>query len=692
MTLTMLQDGMKVPVSGADADLRADTALTPRTGRIPYIGTALALALVVLPVGLIQLFPTFRTAYAYDDLDCLNLAADVLAGKASYWQLVLRPHNEHLLPLMRMAFYASAAWFGINATPFRLAVFGAHLLTACFLGLLALRYSRRASGAIAAGLAYVLPCGLSSMMLWAVTAAGMPIGLVGLSGALLALAHRETLGVVRARLLAGAGCLWALLAGSGLMPLLVAPLLLDELERRRAGDRRRFGPFAVFCVLAMGATALATAFLYTRVYGHRPAAHLLPGLPRAGFLLTIAPYRYVLPGLGLPMGATRLDNLILWSSLGLAIAAPVAALLLALWRRGASPLAQVAALTAVGPVGELMLVGAGRWDWSYANLYEADRYFFALLLPLALLAGAVAASAAERMQGWTVRQRAAILALCAVALGAEVMLHRRALLGRVPFTIFAAHERRFVQLSHLAERLEGAAASLPPGSPPLSFPDGDLWFPDVHNRRVSARMLLHVIGSEGPRLRLAPEPVSERDARILNVVFAEWARAMGEPQSAPKMVAGRLMRAEAGETVDFRLDAQEQAALGGFYAWEGSYRWMGQRGELRVSLAQPALQLVLAAPLSDLRAKRGWEAIVVAVTAIDEATSTPVPLGTVRVAENGPRAYTLDLSPFLARFRGRTARLVLLADRTWRPSDVLAGSQDNRDLSVLVVSAGPAAP
>jgi hypothetical protein len=665
----------------------------------PHAGTAVALALAVLAVGLVQLYPTFRLPYAYDDLDCLNLAADVLAGKMSWWEAALWPHNEHVMPLLRMAFHASAAWFGINATPFRLAVFGAHLATAFFLGLLALRYSGRKAAALATGVAYVLPCGLSSMMLWVIVASGVPIGLAGLSGALLALAHRGTLGVLRARLLAGAGCLLALLAGSGLMPLLVGPLLVDEFERRRArdagdlgvaGGRRPLGLFTAFCLLAMGSCALWTALLIARVYGHRPRLDLLRGIPHAGFMLIIAPYRTFLPGLGLPVDTGRLANLLLWSSLGLAVAAPVAALLLALWRRGASALARVAALTAVGPLGVLLLVGAGRWNWWYGELFEADRYFFTLLLPLALLAGAVTAGVAEVVAGWTARQQLALLACCAVAFGAELTLHHRALLARVPFDVFAAHERRFVQLSGLAARLEAAASSLPPGSPPLSFPDGDLWLPDLHNHRVSARMLLRVIGAEGPRLRLAPPPVSERDARVLNAVFAAWARAIGEPQLSPRVVDGRLARAPGAEIVDFRLGPQEQAVLAGFYAWEGSYRWLARGGALRATLAFPSLRLVLAAPIRQLRAGRGWDAIALSVTAVDEATKTAVPLGTVRVVDDGPSTYTVDASPFLARFRGRTARLVLAADRTWRPSELMMGSRDHRELSVMVIAAGSA--
>ena len=66
-----------------------------------YARTALVLALAVLAAGLIQFYPTFRLAYAYDDLDCLNAAADVLSGKAGFWETAFRPNKEHVIPLFR---------------------------------------------------------------------------------------------------------------------------------------------------------------------------------------------------------------------------------------------------------------------------------------------------------------------------------------------------------------------------------------------------------------------------------------------------------------------------------------------------------------------------------------------------------------------------------------------------------------
>ena len=69
----MSETSTKDPLPGEDESLPVHAAPPPRTGRWPHAGTAVALALAILAVGLFQLYPTFRLAYAYDDLDCLNL-------------------------------------------------------------------------------------------------------------------------------------------------------------------------------------------------------------------------------------------------------------------------------------------------------------------------------------------------------------------------------------------------------------------------------------------------------------------------------------------------------------------------------------------------------------------------------------------------------------------------------------------
>src|SRR5580693_2813882 len=248
-------------------------------------------ALLVLVLGVGLYLPTFRCSWAYDDMDYLNFAAAVLAGRQGYWSAVFHPHLEHLVPLVRMAFHASAALFGAWALPFRLAVFLAHVGAGLFMALVARRYTGSNAGGWAAAVAYVLPAGFSSVWIWLMTGAGVPLGLFGLTGALAALDWSGSLGRARARGLAAAGLLVAAAAESTLVPLFLSAVLLDEIERRRAPGappRRAIGPFTVAVLGAAAVAMAAAAVLYRRVYGHAFVLDFRHGLPRALFLLLSA--------------------------------------------------------------------------------------------------------------------------------------------------------------------------------------------------------------------------------------------------------------------------------------------------------------------------------------------------------------------------------------------------------------------
>ncbi|HEX9670450.1 MAG TPA: hypothetical protein VGC93_13335, partial [Thermoanaerobaculia bacterium] len=576
--------------------------------------------------------------------------------------------------------------------PLRLLVLAAHALAATFLALLARRYGASAGGSLAAALLYVGSCGFSSMWIWFPSGSSVVFALAALTGGAAALAWRTRLGVLPACLLAGAALLAALLTESTLAPLTALLVAVDELERRRAGARRwSVGPFALVAAATALGVAVLVATLYARTFGPRVSVSLRHGVPRAAFLLLAAPFRLFFPGIPVRASEPGLSTAVLGTLLGLAVGAAVAALLLALWRRGAPRLAGVAALAAIGPLGWLALVGLGRWRSSYWELYEGDRYFFPLLVPLALLAAAVATTLGERAAAWPRRTRAALCGLLLVAGGAELLLHRRAMLGRIPFDIYQAHERRFAQLALLVDRLEAAARGLPAGDPPLRFPDADLWFPDVHNGRVSARVLLHVLADgAGGRLRLGGQRVSARDERLLEPLLEGWARAVGEPLPYLSIEDGRLADAHVQRMVDFRTGPQDGAVVSGFYHWEGSSRWLQKRGTLRLTLTSPSLVLLLAAPIEELRrADPRLSEINVAVTAVDEAIGWATPLGTLRVASGGLQGYRLDATPFLSRLgNGRVVHLVLEADRTWRPADKLPGLTDTRELSVMVFAIG----
>ena len=657
----------------------------------PSRHSTIALALAPLALAFLLYFPTLALSWAYDDIDYINQAADAMAGRQSLAATLLRPQGEHLVAGFRVVLHTSLKLFGVDPTPFRVFVLVVHAAAAFFLALIARRYTGSTAAGLAAGGLYVGACGLSSMWVWFPSGSSVPLAMAALTGATAALVYRSRLGVRPARLLAGAAVVLALLTESTLAPMVAVPVVVDELERRREGARGPVGTFAVFSTVSVLATVLLVGVLYTRTFGLMPEVSFLHGGPRAAFLLLVAPFRLFFPGIPIPADSPGLSTAILGSTLGLAIASAITALLLALWRSGLPRLAVVAILTAIGPVGAVVLVGLGRWRNSYWELYDADRYFFTLLVPAALLAGAVVAELAHPLRSWSPRARAALLACIALAAGAELGLHRRAMLRRIPFDIYQAHARRFDQLARLADRLAAAARQLPPEAPPLEIPDTSLWFPDVHNGHLTTRTLLYAIaGGPGPGLRLGGPQIGERDAALLNPILEAWARETGESLPYLSIAGGRLVDAHVIRFADFRLGPYDGAVVSGFYPWEGEQRWMSRRGELRLTLTSPNLIFVLSLPERVVQ-RPGAEAdeIRVDVTAVDEAIGWSVGLGTLHVTGGSSQRLRLDATPFLRRLgAGRIVHLLLESDRTWTPAGTLPGSIDPRELSVMFLAAG----
>lgn len=642
---------------------------------------AALLAATVALLALLLYFPTLGSSWAYDDMDYINQASDAMAGQRGFFEVLFRPQGEHIVAGFRLILYASLKLFGIEALPYRLLVLLAHAASAFFLGLLARHYSGSDAAGLAAGFVYVGACGFSSMWVWFPSGGTVPFALALITGGLLALARRGR----HARLIAGTALVAALLTESTLAPMAALPLLLDEYERRRNGrPRTPVGLFAVFCAVATVAVAGLASYLYTKTFGPGLDLSVRHGIPRSAFLLLVAPFRLFFPGFSILGWETGAATAIRGSLQGLAVGIPILILLFFLWRRGIPRLVWIAALLAIGPLGAVGLVGLGRWRNSYWELYDADRYFFTLLVPVSLLAGAVAASVAERVR--TRQGRAVLLLFLAVFLSAELFLHRRAMLRRIPFGVYEAHEVRFGQMERLAHRLKEAAGALPAGSPPLQVPDSTIWLPDVHNGHLNLRTILHAIGGgPGERIRLVKGPVSERDARILNPVLEAWAREVGEPLPYLSIRDGKLADAHTIAFVDFRREEHSKEALSGFYSWEGTYRWMAKRGEIGLVLRCREVALVLATAQEAL--KEG--PLDIQVTVIDEQIRFPAPIGTIRITKPEPRNHPLDALPFLARLgAGRRVRLALESDRTWRPVDRIAGSGDTRELSIQVQAAG----
>src|SRR5262249_20031160 len=163
------------------------------------------------------------------------------------------------------------------------------------------------------------------------------------------------------------------------------------------------------------------------------------------------------------------------------------------------------------------------------------------------------------------------------------LTQRQALPQHFPRDVFEIHEHRFRQVSQLAGLLADTGLSLGSGHAPLLFPDTNLFFPDIHNGRLSSRFLVFVAHrGDMPGGRLGGTSVGSRDEGILNPLLKRWAGQVGEPLPFIEIQNGELFNARETSDVDFRGQPSSPMVVGGFYEWEGASRWMSKRGVLRL--------------------------------------------------------------------------------------------------------------
>jgi hypothetical protein len=639
------------------------------TPEAPAISVRYALALIVLAatLSLALYVPTFRNSWAYDDISYINTSANVLAGRLSLTSALLLAHNEHVVPAFRLLFLVYLKLFGLNVVVWRVMTALVHAASAVFVALLAWRYSGKARAGAAAAITYVAPCGFSSMFIWFPSGAAVPLAFAALTGASALLAWRNHL---RARrIIAGIAVVGALLTWRSFAPMAFLPAIIDEIERRREGARGPIGAFSFFCLGAVLSVVLAGMGLITE---HEKSS-VVHGLPRAIFLVLVAPFRFFFPGLSIAGDDSGRSTALLGSTLGVAVGAVVILLLVALWRRGVPPLAHVAVFSTIPPLCVLFLIGFFRVGWTYLEIYELDRYFFPLLIPIALLSGAIAASTS--LADWPRFARITFALALTACVTAEIGLHRRAMLRLVPFEVYAAHGRCFAALDRLVHRLESAG--------PIEIPHDRLWCAGLSDR-VDSAVLTNVL-SDGKRLRLGGAHVDEQR---LNPLFDEWAREIGEAVPFVRVIDGRLINTHYPTTVDFSKEPSDGSIIG-FRDWERPFRWMGRRGELFVMLASSDLELRLAAPVSDLRrAHPAWTSIPVHVSLVDTETGFVAPLGVIEITEDGVHDYRLPTSPMTSHGGiGLIVQITLDCDRVWKPSEVY-GTADRNDRTIQVFSAG----
>jgi hypothetical protein len=457
-------------------------------------------ALAIL-LALALYWPTFGISWAYDDLDYLNVAALMLSGQLGFLRGLFQPQGEHVTAGLRLVLLPYLDIVGINAMPFRVFIAIVHALSGVFLGILARHCSGSSRAGVIATVVYVGACGLSSMWIWAPCGATVPLAMALITGAALLVLRGR-------RVLAGFLIVLALLTESAFAPMALLPVVVD-----RWNDDRRLRP-SPFTIFVLAAIAIAGALL-PRFFagGGRPISiDVTEGLPRAAFLLFSAPIRLFVPGTHIVAWHLGLTLTQLGLIVGVILLITIPLLLFRVWRGGVPPLARFAAIASIGPIGVIVLVGLGRWNYTYWQLFEADRYYFPLLVPIALFSGAVATS---------VRSRIAIAALLVLLCG-ELAFHRWAMMRRIPFDIYARHEALFERLSRVVDALDPERG--------MAVPNNSLWFAGIHNGRISAPILTHILSNGSLRLL---DRVDDATAARVNGVLAQH-------DPAIRIVGGRL--------------------------------------------------------------------------------------------------------------------------------------------------------
>ena len=574
----------------------------------------LALFLLAAALGVALFFSAFRSAWAFDDFEYINSSAQVLAGKLPLRTALLAAHDEHFVPAYRLILLGYLKAFGLQVFWWR--VFGvlAYALSGVFVAMIAVRYSASRRAGVAAAFAFVAPCGFSSMWVWFSSGAAVPMAFAFLAAACATVAWRDRLRV--RRIAAGVLVLCGLMTWSVFAPLALLPAIFDEIERRRDGAKRFVGAFALFCIAAM----LFMLLVPLRAINANHQIDLVRAAPRAIFLAGVAPFRLFFPGVNIASGA----------ALGLTIAALVLALLV---RLRMPRLARIALLTTIPPLLYFCFVAAGRSAIPFTELYKSDRYFFPLLMPAALIAGALAAAIPITRLG-----AMALIAFAAFELG----IHRHAFLRSVPHDVYDMHSARITSIERLAARLERAG--------PIAIPGNIFFFEDLHSHFDPA-VLTHLL-SDGKRIRLGG-PI---DATRLNAQLDAWARDGGEPVPFLRVVHGHLVNLRFTTTVDFSVASFDWLVASGFGEWQKPYRWMTRRGELDVMLAPGPITVRLAAPVTPARVR---------ITLVDEAWGGyTAPLGTIEITEPGVHTYRIPENVVISKVGlGRLVRIVLECDR-----------------------------
>jgi hypothetical protein len=636
----------------------------------PGVRDALALAAWSVACAFVAFWPTIGLPYAFDDLAQLAEIARVRAGEGSVLALLLLPHNEHTLPLLRACLWGATSLGGADPSIFRVVMLLVHASAAVATGLLVLVHTRSRTAAWVVTTVYAA-AGFSGSVVWSPT-----ISIFGLAGA----AGAWALAVLALDPARGwrswVAALGFVVAGSAALnttPVLAAGLPAYRLlAGPRAGPRR-----ALLTVMAYGLLAAVILWLArSNFLGHggvtktswEPSA-LLSG----AWIVYTAPLKFAAGWLDFATVGTGGLSRIAWQA---AIAWSAVALAL-LGVRAADR--RVLATLWMGPVALALTIGLGRAWLGLGPLYMTDRYYHAFLLPLAAHAGFLARAPAAAAAGWPRLLRVAAAAGLIVLAAAGVMASRHGLERGVPWRLFAFHERAWVQGAVLAGLV---AAVRPAAGQVATLADGLIPFDSVSSPGLSLLTLVRTHHPAPlPNVRISRDAIGAEDAAAQNRILTAWADRVGLDGPPVRVEGGLLRDVRPRVWLDFRRGAHDHAVVSGLEAWDGVHRWTSGEASVRLTPAPGDLAIVASAPVSGLRTK--WPGLA-GVTVSLAADGTP--LGEILVTEAPERTFRVPLPPDV-RARGGFV-LSLRPHLQWRPSEVDPRSLDRRLLGIAVHAVG----
>jgi len=603
---------------------------------------------------------TFAIPYAFDDLDVLQRIADYRTGLLDWRAMLMRPHNEHAIPFIAFSFLLSTSVAGLASWPLHTAIVVIHAVGAWATGRTALSLTERPAAMWIAGCLYAAAGGFVGSALWlsAGSAFAMGAALLSVSTYLSRAQGWRALSGSVATLVGGI----AAMAGTAFAG---ASLVFEGLAGRNRSAR-----WLVYASVIGGALVLLR--VNAAIFGVHPRLDFsLAGVAMGGTLFGIAPWEFVatwLPGIGpLPLA---------WR---LALGAAVWLLMAAWLRRMDVGSRRLLIACYAAQVCFCLVVGLGRSDdFTLAEAARTDRYHVFFLMPFSLHAGIACAMLLEgrRRMLW----RALFVAATPVALlGSYQALNRSVFWDHVNAqAAAAAHWRR------LAELVTNEAERLAPD--PLTLSNGMVPIAHYHRPLRLSTLILSARPELTGRVRFVSEEVGPLHEQRQNAILSTWLKELG-PQAPPLVVrAGRMGLEPPGSLLDFTRGPRADAIKSGFHAWsQPGYHWMGKRGVVNVAAGEGDVVLRAYAPLDALRRKwPGLPGVRVTVSLNRER------IGEVVVDQSAPTTWTIPRPPGLV-FTAGQVELVLEADRTWRPLEVLPGNFDERELSIAVIEVGLAA-